>query len=125
MAGAGCCDGGKRRISRPAGDGGTAFDEARGEEEEKSEEVQPEAERVEQRKGHAAGANLQRHDERAEAGLRGERHDEEEHEGAVQGDEREVVLWLEGAEEGECVIRPDKVGAHGERHQGSDGDSGE
>jgi len=63
-----------------------------GEEGEKCEGGDPEAERVEGREGHAARADLRGQDEVAEARLRRGGENEEDHQRAVQGDEGEVVL---------------------------------
>ena len=69
------------------------------EEDEERDGCQPEAGGVEEREGHAAGADLRGEDEVAEACLWGSGEDEEEHDGAVDGDEGEVVFGQDGAVE--------------------------
>ena len=54
-----------------------------------------------------AGADLCGEDEVAEAGLGGGGEDEEEHDGAVDGDEGEIVFWEDGAVEPEWPCGPD------------------
>ncbi len=66
------------------------------------------------------GADLRREDEVAEAGLRGDGHDEEEHERAVHGDEGEVFLREDGAVEGEAPVWPGEVEAHEEAEDGAE-----
>ena len=73
---------------------------------------------------HAAGADLRRKDEVAEAGLRGGGEDEEEHDGAVDGDQGQVVFGEDGSVERKRPCGPDEVDAHQEREYGA-GDDGE
>ena len=88
---------------------------------------EPEAGGVEDGEGHAAGADLRGEDQVAEACLRGRGEDEEEHDGAVDGDQGEVVFGEDGAVEGQRPCGPDEVDAHEEREEGADddGDEGE
>ena len=88
---------------------------------------EPEAGGVEDGEGHAAGADLRGEDEVAEARLRRGREHEEEHDGAVDGDQGEVVFGEDGAVERERPVGPDEVDAHQEREEGADddGDQGE
>ena len=122
LAGAGAGDGGEGRVGGPAGDGGAALDEAGAKEGEEGNGGEPEAGGVEAREGHGAGADLRRQDEVAEAGLRGDGHDEEEHEGAVQGDEGEVVLGQDGAVARDSKIGIEQMEAHEQRHDRADDD---
>ena len=64
---------------------------------------------VEAREGHAAGADLRGEDEVAEAGLRRDGEDEEEHQRAVHGDQGEVLFGEDGAVEGELPVGPREV----------------
>ena len=66
-------------------------------------------------------------DEVAEARLRGGGEDEEEHDGAMDGDEGEIVFGEDGAVEPERPVGPDYVDSHQEREEGADryGDEGE
>ena len=57
----------------------------------------------------------------AEAGLRGSRQDEEEHDGAMEGDESEVIFGQDSAVERERPVGPDKVDSHQQRQEGADG----
>ena len=66
--------------------------------------VDPEAERVETREGHAARADLCGKDEVAEAGLRRDGEDEEEHQRAVHGDQREIFFGQDGPVKGKCQL---------------------
>ena len=106
-------DGGEGRVGCPAGDGCAAGDEEGGEQGERGRAaVSQRPSGVEAREGHAAGADLGGEDEVAEAGLRGDGEDEEEHQRAVQGDEGEVLFGQDGAVEGELPVGPGEVEAH-------------
>ena len=60
--------------------------------------------------GHAARADLGGEDEVAEAGLWRRRQHEEEHDGAVDGDQGEVVFGQDGAVEGNDASRARRGG---------------
>jgi hypothetical protein len=64
-------------------------------------------------------------DEIAEASLRGSREDEEEHDGAVDGDQGEIVFGEDGAVEPERPCGPDEVDAHQEGEESADDDGDE
>ena len=99
---AGACAGDRAEgwVGCPAGDGGASGNEGGAEKSQESRGCQPEAGGVERWEGHAAGADLGGKDDVAEAGLRGRGEDEEEHDGAVDSDEGEVVLGEDGAVQG-------------------------
>ncbi len=122
LAGAGAGDGAEGWVGGPAGDGAAALDEGGGEQGEERDGGDPEGGGVHAREGHVAGAELAGQDEVAEASLgRGGEH-EEDHQGAVEGDQREVVLGQDGAVEGDREVGPDQVDAHQQREHGADGD---
>jgi hypothetical protein len=66
-------------------------------------------------------------DEIAEAGLGRRGEDKKEHDGAMDGDQGEIVLGEDGAVEPKRPCRPDEVDPHQEGEQGADddGDQGE
>jgi hypothetical protein len=69
-----------------------------------------------------AGAELAGQDEIAEASLGRRGEHEEDHQGAVEGDQSEVVFGQDGAVEGDRKIGPDQVDAHQQREHRADGD---
>ena len=70
-------------------------------------------------------ADLRGKDEIAEARLRCCRQHEEEHDGSVEGDEREIVFRQDGAVQRELPRWPCEVCAHGEREERTDSDGDE
>ena len=69
-----------------------------------------------------AGADLAGKDEVAEAGLRGSGEDVEDHQGAMEGNQSEIVFGEDGAVEGQSDVRPGEVETHQKRENGADGD---
>ncbi len=69
-----------------------------------------------------AGADLRGENQVAEAGLWRSGQDEEEHDGAVDGDQGEVVFGEDGAVEWQRPGWPDEVNAHQEREESADDD---
>lgn len=67
------------------------------------------------------GADLRGEYKVAEACLRGGGQDEEEHDGAVNGDQGEVVFGQNGAVERKWPCGPDEVDSHEERKDGAYG----
>ena len=74
---------------------------------------------------HAARADLCRKNEIGESALRRSGQYEEDHEGAVHGDQREVFLRQHGAVQRPMDAGPGELRAHGEREQSAGGDSDE
>jgi hypothetical protein len=125
LAGAGAGDCAERWVGGPARDGGSARDEGGAEKGDEGQGREPEAGGVEAGEGHGAGADLGGEDEVAEAGLWRSGEDEEQHDRAVDGDQREVVFGEDGAVKRKGPIGPDQMDAHQQREEGADDDGDE
>ncbi|MNQ82062.1 hypothetical protein D3C85_971040 [compost metagenome] len=115
----------QRRIGEPAGRGEFAH-EQRDHHQRDAGAEQPEAQRVQERVGHVAGADLQRHHDVHQPGNEGHRH-EENHDDAVGGEDLVVVVrWQEsrrvGGGDRQLGAHHDGVGKAAQQHDQRDDD---
>jgi len=119
----------ERRIGGPATDGSAFRYEERGDEDDERDKRRPEGEHVQRREGHILGADLNRQEVVSEAGLRrgGEHH--KDHDGAVHGEQRQILFRQNGAarHEGKLEVGPGQVDTHeeGKRHAHEDAEERE
>ncbi|KAG1198591.1 hypothetical protein G6F35_012620 [Rhizopus arrhizus] len=110
---------GQRRIGEPAGRGEFAHEQRDHHQCDASAE-QPEAQRVQERVGHVAGADLQRHHDVHQPGDEGHRH-EENHDDAVGGEDLVVVVRRQeargvGGRDRQLGTHHDGVGKAAQQH---------